>query len=159
MAQRLSYATVAPGALRPLYDASRYLLTSSTLGAPLLHLVYLRASQMNECAFCIEMHTLEAQEDGVSEEHLQGLATWREASWYSVRERAALAWTEALTWLHDGHVSDEAYADARREFEERELVDLTLAVTTINAWNRFAIAFRTPPETAASVIAAMKARE
>lgn len=159
MAQRLSYATVAPGALRPMYDASRYLLTSSTLGAPLLQLVYLRVSQMNGCAFCIAMHWREAKEGGRSDDHLHGLPAWREAGWYSVRERVALAWAEALTNLHDGHVPDDLFLEAKKEFEERELVDLTLAVTTINAWNRFAIAFRTPPETAESVIAAMKSKE
>lgn len=158
MTQRLAYATVAPGALRPLYEASRYLLTGSTLGVPLLHLVYLRVSQMNGCAFCIAMHWREAKEDGMSDDHLHGLTAWREAGWYSARERAALAWAETLTNLHDGHVPDEEYACAKKEFEERELVDLTLAITTIQAWNRFAIAFRTPPETAAEVIARLKAQ-
>ncbi|HEX4004756.1 MAG TPA: carboxymuconolactone decarboxylase family protein [Acidobacteriaceae bacterium] len=156
MTQRIEYAKAAPGALRSLYEASRYLKSSTTLEPELLDLVNLRASQINGCAFCLAMHWREAKENGVSDDRLFGLPAWHEASWYSERERAALAWTESLTNVAQTHVPDDAFNVARTAFSERELVDLTLAVTTINAWNRFSIAFRTPPESAADVIASMK---
>lgn len=159
MTERIAYATVAPGALLPLYEATRYLRSSTTLEALLIDLVFLRASQMNGCAFCIAMHWREARENGATDDRLHGLIAWREAPWYSDRERAALAWTEALTEVARTHAPDEVYNDVRSNFSERELVDLTLAISTINAWNRFAIAFRTPPETAADVIASIKATQ
>lgn len=114
---------------------------------------------MNGCAFCVAMHVQEAKEDGERDERLNGLIAWREAGWYSDRERAALAWTEAVTDIARGHVTDEVYAAARAVFGERELVDLNLAVATINSWNRFSIAFRMPPELAPAVIEALRARE
>ena len=157
MPQRISYASVAPGALKPLYDAGRYLRSSGTLEPALLDLVFLRASQMNGCAFCIAMHWREAREHGADDDRLHGLAAWREASWYSAKERAALAWTETLTDVARSHAPDAIYEEARAVFSERELVDLTLAIGTINAWNRFAIAFRTPPEKAEEVLAGLKA--
>jgi AhpD family alkylhydroperoxidase len=159
MTQRLDYAAAAPGALRPLYEATRYLHSSTTLEPALLDLVFLRASQMNGCAFCIAMHWREAKETGASDDRLHGLPAWREAPWYSERERAALAWTEALTDIAHGHAPEIVYTEARSAFSERELVDLTLAITTINSWNRLAIAFRTPPEKAESVIASLKAAQ
>lgn len=159
IAPRLDYATLAPGALAGLYAAGRYLREETTLEPALRHLVTLRASQMNGCAFCIAMHVQEAKEDGERDERLHGLIAWREASWYSERERAALAWTEAVTDIAHGHVGDEVYAQARAVFSERELVDLNLAVATINSWNRFAIAFRVPPEHAPAVVAALRQRE
>lgn len=157
MSQRINYAAAAPEALRPLYEATRYLRTSTTLEASLLHLVFLRASQMNRCAFCIAMHWREAKEDGLSDDQLHGLLAWREAPWYSDRERAALAWTEAVTDIASTHAPDDVFLEAKAAFTERELVDLTLAISTINSWNRFAISFRTPPEKAADMIAAQKA--
>lgn len=157
MTQRIAYASVAPEALRPFYEATHYLRTATTLEVTLLELVFLRASQINGCAFCIAMHWREAKESGTSDDRLHGLAAWREAPWYSERERAALAWTESLTEVSRTHAPDEVYNEARSNFSERELVDLTLAVSTINAWNRFAIAFRTPPEMAEAVIARNKA--
>lgn len=156
MTQRLKYASASPEALRPLYEASRYLRSKTTLEPQLLHIVDLRASQMNGCAFCIAMHWREAKEAGLSDDQLHGLNAWHEAPWYSERERAALAWTEALTDVAHTHAPDEVYNDARSQFSERELVDLTLAISTINSWNRFAIGFRTPPESAAGVIESMK---
>jgi AhpD family alkylhydroperoxidase len=158
MTQRLDYAGAAPEAVRFFSQAGRYLRTATTLDPTLLHLVFLRASQMNGCAFCIAMHWREAKEDGIDDDRLHGLVAWREAPWYSDRERAALAWTEAVTDVMRSHVPDDVYVQARTAFSERELVDLTLAVNTINAWNRFAIAFRTPPESAADVLEALHAR-
>jgi AhpD family alkylhydroperoxidase len=158
MTPRLEYAQVAPEALSGLFAAGNYLRTRTTLEPGLLHLVTLRASQINGCAFCIAMHVLEAKEDGERDERLHGLIAWREAGWYAQRERAALAWTEAVTTLGDGHVPDEVYAQARAAFGERELVDLTLAVAIINSWNRFSIAFGMPPERAPEVVAALRER-
>jgi AhpD family alkylhydroperoxidase len=157
MTQRLKYASASPEALRPLYEAGRHLHSKTTLEPQLLHLVDLRASQMNGCAFCIAMHWREAKEAGLSDDQMHGLNAWREAPWYSERERAALAWTEALTEIAHTHAPDDVYNEARSQFSERELVDLTLAISTINSWNRFAIGFRTPPESAAAIIESMKA--
>jgi AhpD family alkylhydroperoxidase len=154
----MNYASASPEAMRPLYEAGRYLRSKTTLESSLLHLVNLRASQMNGCAFCIAMHWREAKEDGLGDDQLHGLLAWREAPWYSDRERAALAWTESLTDIAHSHAPDDVYEQARGAFSERELVDLTLAISTINSWNRFAIGFRTPPETAAAVIESQKTR-
>lgn len=156
MSERIAPGSVPPEALRPLQIAGSYLRTSTTLESSLLNLVYLRASQMNACAFCIAMHWREAKEDGLADDLLHGLLAWREAPWYTDRQRAALAWTEALTDIAHSHAPDDVYAQAHRVFTERELVDLTLAITTINAWNRFMVGFRVDPETAPAVIASLK---
>jgi AhpD family alkylhydroperoxidase len=111
----------------------------------LLELVKLRASQINGCAHCIDMHTKELRADGESEQRLYLLDAWRESPFYSDRERAALAWTEALTLITEGHVPDEVYGEARAQFSEEELVNLTLAIVAINGANRLNIAFRTIP--------------
>lgn len=155
---RLDYAAVAPAALHGLYASEQYLRTSP-LERSLLHLVKLRASQMNGCAFCIALHALEARHDGERDERLDGLAAWHDAPWYDERERAALAWTESLSDVARTHVPDADYDAARARFSERELVDLTLAIATINAWNRFVIAFRTSPQDAPRVAAQLRAME
>jgi AhpD family alkylhydroperoxidase len=111
----------------------------------LLELVKLRASQINGCAQCIDMHTKELRADGESEQRLYLLSAWRESPFYSHRERAALAWTEALTLVTNGHVPDEVYEEARAQFSEEELVNLTVAIVAINGANRLNIAFRTVP--------------
>lgn len=157
MTQRLKYASASPEALRSLYEAGRYLHSKTSLEPRLLHLVDLRVSQMNGCAFCLAMHWREAKEAGVTDDQMNGLPAWREAPWYSERERAALAWTEALTEIAHTHAPDDVFNEARSHFSEREMVDLTLAITVINSWNRFAIGFRTPPESAASVVESLKA--
>ena len=108
----------------------------------LMELVKIRASQINGCAFCLHMHTRDARAKGEKEERIYVLDAWRESPFYSVRERAALAWTEAVTLVSQSHVPDDVYEQARAEFSEEELVKLTLLVATINAWNRFAISFR-----------------
>ena len=151
MTRRLDYTSAAPEAVRPLFEAGRY-LAGTGLEPALRVLVDLRASQINGCAFCLAMHSREAAELGESGDRLSGLPAWREAPWYSDRERAALEWTEALTLVADQEVSDELYTRVRAQFDERELVALTLAINVINAWNRFAIAFRTPPESADAVL-------
>lgn len=146
MSPRIDYTKVAPGTLRAMYGLEKYLAESS-IEAPLRELVKLRASQINGCAYCIDMHTKDARAAGETEQRLYGLVAWHEAPYYSERERAALAWTEALTLIGDNHVPDELYDQTRREFSEQELVDLTFAVVTINAWNRIAISFRQEPGT------------
>ena len=146
MSPRLDYTKVAPGALRAMYGLEKYMAESS-IEKPLRELIKLRASQINGCAYCIDMHWKDARADGESEQRLYGLSAWREAPYYSERERAALAWTEVLTLIADSHVADELYEQTRRQFSEQELVDLSLAVVTINAWNRLTISFRAEPGT------------
>ena len=141
MAPRIDYTKVGSGALRAMSGLEKYLAESS-IEKPLRELIKLRASQINGCAYCIDMHWKDARAGGETEQRLYGLAAWREAPYYSERERAALAWTEELTLIAEHHVSDELYEQMRRQFSEQELVDLTLAVVTINAWNRIAISFR-----------------
>lgn len=141
MQPRLIAEKAAPGAIKALYGVHLY-THQSGLEATLLHLIYLRASQMNGCAFCTDMHWKDARHAGLEEQKLSLLTAWREANFFTDRERAALAWTEATTNLHPGHVPDEVFNLARTQFSEAELVNLTLAVGAINAWNRLAIAFR-----------------
>ena len=122
-----------------------YIRKSTSLDAPLLELVRMRASQINGCAFCLDMHSKDARAAGETEQRLYCLPAWRETPFYSERERAALAWTEAITLITSGHVPDEVFDAARKQFSETELMELTLAAVTINGWNRFAIAFRAVP--------------
>jgi len=117
-------------------------LHQSGLEIPLLHLIKLRASQINGCAYCIDMHWKDLRAIGENEQRLYGLDAWRESPYYSERERAALAWTEAVTLVASTQVPDAVYEEARRQFNEKEITDLTLAVATINAWNRLAISLR-----------------
>jgi AhpD family alkylhydroperoxidase len=141
MAPRIDYTKVGSGALRAMFGLEKYLAESS-IEKPLRELIKVRASQINGCAYCIDMHWKDARAAGETEQRLYGLAAWREAPYYSERERAALAWTEELTLIAEHHVSDKLYEQTHRQFSEQELVDLTLAVVTINAWNRIAISFR-----------------
>src|SRR5690606_19543252 len=120
---------------------------NESLETSLLELVKLRASQINGCAYCIDMHTKDAAAHGETQQRLHGLVAWRECPYYTERERAALEWTEAVTLVADGHVPDEVYERVSAQFNDKELSDLTLAVATINAWNRLAVAARTPPGT------------
>ncbi|MFL6245364.1 MAG: carboxymuconolactone decarboxylase family protein [Thermoanaerobaculia bacterium] len=143
MEARLDYARTSP-ALARAYLAMNNAAASSGLEAPLLELVKTRASQINGCAYCIDMHTKDARANGESEQRLYLLNAWREAPFYTDRERAALAWTEALTLVSESHVPDDVYEEARRHFTEEELVNLSWAIVVINGWNRIAIAFRAP---------------
>lgn len=143
MEQRIDYATAAPEALRTMLAMERY-VRGSGLEHALLHLVKLRASQINGCAYCVDMHSKDARAGGESEQRLYALSVWRETPFFTERERAALAWTEALTRVGDGGVPDDLFDLAREHFSEKELVDLTMAVVAINGWNRIAIPFRTP---------------
>ncbi len=144
MEPRLKYRDVAPEGLRTMFSLDRY-VRASGLEQSLVDLIMLRASQMNGCAYCIDAHTKDARARGETEQRLYALDAWRETPFYTDRERAALAWTEAVTLIGDGHVPEELYESARRQFSEKELVDLTLAVIAINGWNRLAISFRTVP--------------
>lgn len=146
MPVRIQYAEVAPDARRALLGLQAYVNHHANLDPRLLALIDIRASQINGCAFCLDMHAKEARERGESQRRLDLLPAWRECEdEFTSRERAALAWTEALTLVAADHVPDEVYAAARREFSELELVNLTLAVLAINTWNRINVAFRTPP--------------
>jgi AhpD family alkylhydroperoxidase len=139
--ERLSYAKAAPGVYKTMRVMHDY-LQQCGIEHRLLNLVYLRASQMNGCAYCIDMHWKDLRADGVSEQQLYMLSAWREWDEYSDRERAALEWTEAVTRLEDGDVPDAIYEQARAHFDEVELANLTLALCAINSWNRLNVAFR-----------------
>jgi AhpD family alkylhydroperoxidase len=119
-------------------------LAKSSLEPQLINLIDFRVSQINGCAYCLDMHSKDLRAAGETEQRLYTIAAWREAPFYSERERAALAWAEAVTKLTDRNVPDEVYEEARRQFSEEELIDLTVAVTTINTYNRINIAFKTP---------------
>jgi AhpD family alkylhydroperoxidase len=144
MEPRIHYEKFAPEALRGMYTIERYLHACS-LGDQLLELVKMRASQINGCAFCLDMHSKDARAGGETEQRLYALNAWRETPFYTSRERAALEWTEALTLVSETHVPDEVYAAVKKEFNDAELIDLTYAVMAINAWNRLAIATRAVP--------------
>jgi AhpD family alkylhydroperoxidase len=141
MKTRLNPYQAAPDAMNAMLALEKY-VQGSGLEPTLIELVKTRASQINGCAFCLHMHTRDARAHGETEERLYLLDAWRESSLYTPRERAALEWTEALTLVAQTHVPDGAYETVREQFDEAELVKLTLLVNAINAWNRFAIAFR-----------------
>jgi AhpD family alkylhydroperoxidase len=146
MQPRFNGAALSPGGYHAMLGLEKY-LSSSSIETTLLHLVKLRASMINGCAYCIDMHWKDLRASGETEQRLYGLDAWRESPYYSDRERAALEWTEAITLLTNGHVPDHVYDSVRSQLNDRELVDLTIAVATINAWNRLAIASRTTPGT------------
>ncbi|MBU2845083.1 MULTISPECIES: carboxymuconolactone decarboxylase family protein [Acidithiobacillus] len=142
MEARLDFARTAPSGIRSLQELEKY-LHGTGLEPQLLELVRLRASLLNGCAFCIDMHSKDVRALGEREQRLYALAAWQETPFFSARERAALAWTDALTKIHE-EVSDTLFTMARETFSEKELVDLSLAIVAINSWNRLAIAFRKP---------------
>jgi AhpD family alkylhydroperoxidase len=146
MEPRVDYTKAAPGVLNAMLGLSKY-LSQTGLGARLIDLVNLRASQINGCAYCLDMHWKDLRAAGETEQRLYGLDAWEESPYYSERERAALAWTEAVTNVSEAHVNDDVYERVRRAFSERELADLTLAIVAINGWNRLNIALRTVPGT------------
>jgi len=143
---RIDIGKVAPGVHEAMFGLSKY-LHKSGLDENLVNLVCLRASQINGCAYCLDMHWKDLKAGGEQDQRLYGLDAWEESPYYSDRERAALAWTEAVTNICDGHVPDDIYEKVRTVFSPKELADLTLAVATINAWNRLNIAARTVPGT------------
>ncbi len=141
---RLDYAQYAHEPLRSLYAIERY-LHGSGIEIKLLHMLKLRASQINGCAFCIDMHWKDAKAAGETEQRLYGLNAWRESPYYTEKERAALEWTESVTLVSETHVPDDVYIRVRSQYSEKEIVDLTLAIGMINLWNRVAISFRSEP--------------
>lgn len=146
MEQRINAYEKAPGAVKAMYGLSVY-LAKSPVEKMLLHLVYQRVSQINGCAYCLDMHSKDLRAGGETEQRIYMLNAWRESPVYTDRERAALAWAEAVTLVTEGHVPDDVYEQASAQFSEEELIDLTLAITTINTYNRLNVAFRTPAGT------------
>jgi AhpD family alkylhydroperoxidase len=146
MEPRIDYARRCPEVRNAMWALEHY-VHQSGLDPKLLELVKLRASLANGCAYCVDMHTKVARSLGETEQRLYEVSLWREAPFYTERERAALAWTEAVTLVTIDHVPDDVYEGARQHFDEKELVDLTAAIVAINGWNRLAIAFRTVPGT------------
>ena len=145
MTQRINYTKVSPDGFKAMRGLQQY-VDNCGLEHKLLELVKMRASQLNGCAYCLDMHSKDARAMGETEQRLYVLDAWREAPFYSERERAALAWTEALTRISKTKdVPDALYDEVRKQFSEKELVDLSLAVIAINGWNRLAIPFRSEP--------------
>jgi AhpD family alkylhydroperoxidase len=146
MEERFNYAKLAPAANRAMVALEQY-LKECGLEESLLHLMRLRASQINGCAYCLDMHWKDLRAIGENEQRLYSLDAWRECPYYTARERAALAWTEAVTLVTNGHVPDSVYREVHEHFSEKELADLTFCLVTINGWNRLSIASRTVPGT------------
>ncbi|AEA70290.1 MULTISPECIES: carboxymuconolactone decarboxylase family protein [Pseudomonas] len=145
MQPRIDFYTASPDAFKAML-ALETAVSKLGLEKSLLELVKLRSSQINGCAFCIDMHTADARKDGETERRLYAVTAWREAPFFTGRERAALAWTEALTRLSDTHAPDADYALLSEHFSPKEMVDLTVAINAINGWNRLAVGFRKMPE-------------
>src|SRR5689334_22856097 len=142
MQSRLNYAAIDPEARKALLGLEAY-QAQCGIEESLLDLVKVRASQINGCAFCLDMHTKDARANAETEQRLYMLSAWRESPFYSDRERAALAWTEAVTLLADNRIPDELYEATRQHFDEHEIISLTMSIVAINAWNRINVAFRT----------------
>ena len=145
MQSRIDSQRVAAGAFRAMLALENYVRTSSGLEPSLLELVKMRASQINGCAYCLDMHSKDARAAGETEQRLYALNAWQETPFFTDRERAALAWTEAITLITSGHASDEVYEQVRQSFSAEELVNLTLAIVATNGWNRLNVGFRTVP--------------
>lgn len=144
MSQRIKYQAASPGGFQAMLQLQQH-VDGCGLEHSLLELVKMRASQINGCAFCLDMHSKDARAAGETEQRLYLLNAWRESPFYTPRERAALAWTEALTQLSTDDVDDSLYEEARTQFTEQELVNLSMAIIAINGWNRLAKPFRTEP--------------
>ena len=145
MQPRTDFYTASPDAMKAML-ALEAAVGKLSIELPLLELIRLRVSQINGCAFCLDMHTADARKGGETERRLYTVSAWRETPFFTPRERAALAWTESLTLLSQTHAPDEDYELAVSEFSPKEMVDLTVAITTINAWNRLAVGFRKMPQ-------------
>jgi len=144
MSQRLNYCKAAPELLRAMMEVEK-LLEASGIDSTIRHLVKIRASQINGCAFCIDMHWKDARAAGESEMRLYSLDAWRESPFYSEQEQAALEWTESLTRVSETHAPDDVFELVRAQFDDKQLAELTWAIAAINAWNRMAIGFRAQP--------------
>src|SRR5499425_581712 len=144
MEARLEYRKFSQDALQAMLALEKY-IANCGLDHKFVHLLKLRASQINGCAFCIDMHSIDARAAGETEQRLYALNAWRETPFFTDRERAALAWTEALTLIHEDHAPDDVYREVKAQFSDEDLVSLTLAVVAINGWNRVCIGFRAVP--------------
>lgn len=144
MKPRIEYFKVLPKALKGMLELEKF-VANSDLDHKIFELVKTRASQINGCAYCLDMHTKDARKAGETEQRLYALSAWHETPFYTPKERAALAWTEVLTLIADNDVPDELYEEMRNHFSEEELITLTMAIIAINGWNRLAIAFKTVP--------------
>jgi len=144
MKQRLDFYKASPATIKAVLGLEER-IAKSELEKPLVELIRLRASQINGCAYCIDLHTADARKGGEDDRRLATLQVWRETPFFTAREQAALAWTEAVTLVSQDHVPDAVWEAVRPHFSDAELVDLTLLVATINTWNRFAISFRKTP--------------
>ena len=145
MQARIDAQKVPPAANQAMFGLEAFLRKQSKLEPALLQLIKVRASQINGCAYCIDKHSKDARVEGETEQRIYGLSAWKETPFFTDRERAALALTEAITLVREAHVPDAVYEKARKSFSEEELVNLTLAIITINGWNRLAITFRMVP--------------
>ncbi|MBS1490389.1 MAG: carboxymuconolactone decarboxylase family protein [Bacteroidetes bacterium] len=141
--QRYNYSKNAPDAIHGMLEIEKY-VHHSGLSPTIFELVKFRASQMNGCAYCMDMHAKDARAAGETEQRLYLVSAWREVSLYSEKERAALAWTEALTLISENDVPDSLYQEVKKQFDEKELIALTMAIVAINGWNRLSVAFKTP---------------
>jgi AhpD family alkylhydroperoxidase len=144
MQPRIDYRKFAPEALQSMLGLEKY-ISECGLDHGLIHLIKMRAAQINGCAFCIDMHSIDARAGGETEQRLYALDAWRETPFYTDKERAALAWAEAITLVSETHVPDEVFDEVKKYFSEKEIMDLTIVATTINMWNRIAIATRAVP--------------
>ncbi len=144
MQPRINYNNASPGAFKAMLGLETFVRTSG-IDHALLHLIKVRASQINGCAYCIDMHTIDARAAGETEQRLYALNAWRETPFFNERERAVLAFTEAVTLISEHHVPDFVFDEVRRHFSETEVVNLAMAIVTINGWNRLAITFRSVP--------------
>ncbi|HYP07304.1 MAG TPA: carboxymuconolactone decarboxylase family protein [Bryobacteraceae bacterium] len=145
MQPRFEYHQASSAAYQAMLGLETFVRRASKLEHSLLELVKIRASQINGCAYCLDMHTKDARAAGETEQRIYALSAWRETPFFTDRERAALAWTEAVTLVADGHVPDAVYKEVKPSFTDEELVNLTVAIVTINGWNRLAVAFRAVP--------------
>ena len=141
---RIDYQKVAPDAYKAMLNLEGY-INKCGLEKPLLELVKLRASQINGCAYCVDMHTTDARKGGETERRLHAVIVWQESPFFTARERTAFAWTEAITLLSETHAPDDVYQEVLKHFSEKEAVDLTMVIITINSWNRLAVGFRKLP--------------
>lgn len=145
MSERIDYYHVAPDAVKSMLPLEGY-VNKSSLEKSLLELIKLRASQINGCAYCVDLHVADAHKAGESERRLHSVIVWKESPFFTARERAALGWTEALTLLSETHAPDDIYLEVLKNFSEKEAVDLTMAIIAINGWNRLAVGFRKLPK-------------
>jgi AhpD family alkylhydroperoxidase len=144
MSPRINFAKASPDAYKAVYNLDRYVVKESGLEPAIIHLIKLRASIINGCAYCVDMHVKESRHDGLSEQWINLVSVWHEATLYTPRERALLAWVDAVTLIAQTRAPDDVYDELRKHFSDDECVKITTAIGAINVWNRLAVAFRAP---------------